>query len=253
MTKHPVFLLVLSCAAHRETRQLAIRETWQRRIPSPWKYFYVEGGAEEARVEEDRLFLPVPDDYNHLAEKTFRAVEFLLGNYDFEGLLKCDDDTYVHPPRFDSTFNRETDYAGSGRDTLKKRGTYAQGGCYWLSQSACRKLVSDPFETYCDSPWFLGNARTRKRGERRERSLVSIEDLMVGDILRRQGVTFTDDSRFSPDPFPSVYEDERLFSCHYVNPITMRRIHRQPIWRKHFLKRYFVPLIRFMPASWKPR
>ncbi|MGC9452341.1 MAG: hypothetical protein ACP5I4_12945 [Oceanipulchritudo sp.] len=253
MSTPQVLLLVLSCRAHRDTRQRAVRETWFAAVPAHWRMLFVEGGADrEARIQDDRLLLGVPDDYNHLAEKTFRAVETLLPRIPFAGILKCDDDTYLHPCRFEKAFDKEIPYAGNTRDTLPGKVPYAQGGAYWLNRQACTSLVAQPFASHREADWFLGRTPMRKRGERRKRPVTSIEDFMVGDILLRQGIGVRHDPRFSPDPFPSVFEDLSLFSCHHVNPTTMRRIHLQRLWRMHPIKRLLLPFFRYLPASRKP-
>jgi hypothetical protein len=246
--------MVISCAAHRETRQAALANTWGKEIPDGWEMIVVEGGAQgDATLSDGHLLLPVADDYNHLAEKSFRAIQALLEWVSFEGVLKCDDDTYLHPRRFAGEFDRTILYAGNTRDTLSRPVRYAQGGAYWLNEAACRMLVAQPFASYQSAEWYLGRTRMRKRGERKARLQVSIEDYMVGDILHRHGLKVSHDERFNPNPFPSVYDDPNLFTSHHVNPKTMRRIHLQREWRNHPVRRWLTPFFRLLPASRKPR
>lgn len=249
-----VIILVLSCRAHRKTRQRAVSETWARDVAPPYRLVFVEGGhSGPGRITAGRLLLPLPDDYDHLAEKTFRAIDFLLKGHAFTGLLKCDDDTYLHFPRFKELFDPSVAYAGNADDILPGEIPYAQGGAYWLGREACRQLVQTPFEDHSSARWFPGRAKMRKRGERRTRPDTSIEDLMVGDLLLQRGIRLAHDPRFSPDPFPSVHEDSRLFTCHHLRPGVMRRVHRQRRWLGHPLLRHLVPHIRHLPFSGKPR
>jgi hypothetical protein len=248
-----VWIVVLSCRRYRDCRQRAVRETWGMDVPSGCELLTVEGGySGEPRMDDGRLLLPVVDDYAHLAEKTFRAIAWLVKHFSFSGVLKCDDDTYVHARRFLQEFDRRVNYSGNIIESLSMPVRYAQGGGYWLSRSACETLVRRPFASYGKRGWFLGQRPMRKRGECHIREVVSIEDFMVGDILHAAGVEVTHDDRFNPDPFPSVYDRSDLFTSHHVRPVTMRRIHSQPLLKNHFFGRLWVCCLRWLPSSRKP-
>jgi hypothetical protein len=246
-------IVVVSCKAHRETRQRAIRETWLRRLPDGVHSYFVEGGHGEAAIIDGRIQLPVPDGYDDLAEKCFRAMELLSGELDFRGLVKCDDDTYLHAERCIGAMNTFENYNGKptrGQDQFSR---YAQGGCYWLSRAALQALVAEPFESYSSAPWYKGNTRMRKLGERSYRETASIEDVMVGSILSNAGFELTTDTRFHDQIRPTVYEDATLISNHYVSPQWMYRIDRMGNWPKTPYRRLLMRLWTSLPSASKPR
>jgi hypothetical protein len=259
----PLLILVISCAAHRTTRQPAVLSTWARTLPPGVELWLVEGGLpagstpvltpipEVAYVS--RCCLAVADSYDDLAEKTYAAVAAAIALRPTAGLLKCDDDTWLHVPRLCSAVDWFAPYQGAPASDQPQFAPYARGGAYWLGPRAARALVAHPFTQWADRPWFKGNSRMRKRGESAYRENVSIEDVMTGDILAQNGIPLTADERFSDAPAPSVYEDPTLLSNHYVTPARMQQLERQrrragnPLWQALY------SLQRWWPRHRKPR
>jgi len=249
-------VLILSCQAHRETRQAAVLETWARRVPDGLRLWLVEGGHQHEARERvadgvERLLLEEPDTYDELARKTYTAIRRALAA-SWSGLLKVDDDTFVHLPRLLKRVGNFPDYAGHPARGQNQFTPYACGGAYWLSRRAAEALVERPFYQFSDRPWYPGNARMRKRGEKDYREKISIEDVMTGDILGRAGISLTATSAFSDDPFPSVFEGGGLITNHYLSPAMMRRVMEEPELMKKPFGRWRVRFRRWWHRDRKP-
>lgn len=124
----------------------------------------------EPDLRGDELWLPCPDDYDSLPQKTRGFCRWALANVDFEYLFKCDDDTYVCLDRL-MRMPAGLDYCGWN---VQGRGFASGGGGYLLSRRAAQ-IVADRL--------------TERRGP---------EDLLVGQHLRRAGIALVHDSRFYP-------------------------------------------------------
>jgi hypothetical protein len=246
-------IIVLSCQAHRDCRQKAIRDTWARRVPEGVALYFVEGGHERTAIEGDRLLLPVPDGYDDLAEKCFHAVKLVLAKIKCSGIIKCDDDTYLHPQRCIDSVDTFGDYCGNPAEGQEQFPGYAQGGCYWLSRKAMMKLTETDFSYHADAPWYKGNSPMRKLGERAYRKSTSIEDVMVGSLLAGAGIALKKDKRFCEQVRPIVYLDTALFSNHYVSPSWMYRIHRMGSWPQSWMWRLIMRIWTLLPSAAKPR
>ena len=79
------------------------------------------GSAKKVQKKGEFLFLKTPERMTNLSKKLFEAFKFIKKNYDFEYLIKCDDDIKV------TNFSRvlelfqKRDYSGIIRRTTKKR------------------------------------------------------------------------------------------------------------------------------------
>ncbi len=116
----------------------AVRETWWKDIAFhknvTGKFFYGEGA--DRPPLEDEVFLPVPDDYAHLVDKTQAICNWAMQN-NFDYVYLCDDDTYIYVDRLvhEPKIHR-FDYAGY------LNGEIASGGVgYWLSRKAMSEVV----------------------------------------------------------------------------------------------------------------
>ncbi len=243
----------MSCQAQREARQKAVRETWVKRLPVGSSFYFVEGGHEVEGILGERIQLPVPDGYDDLAEKCFRAVEFISRKLNCNGIIKCDDDTYLHPERCIDAVDTFSNYNGNPARGQDQFNQYAQGGCYWLSRPAMQALTAEPFVSHSGAPWFKGNSRMRKLGESSYRESTSIEDVMVGSILKESGIELTADTRFHDQIRPPVYADPLLISNHYVSPKWMYRLDRMANWPQTPLRRLLMRIWTSLPGASKPR
>lgn len=248
-----ILVLVISCRAYRATRQRALMETWASEPPEGVEILVTEGGHPEDRRSGPRLELSVPDGYDDLAGKTWRALRYCREALDWDGVLKCDDDSFVHLERLRAAAAALGDYQGCPVAGVDGAAPYAQGGAYWLSRKAVEQLARGSFSDHASRLWFKGNSRMRKLGERRYRRTTSIEDMMVGDLMAASGIPLTPDDRFAPKPFPSVFEDPRLISTHYVRPRMMRWMCVQRRWLRHSFLRYPARCFRWLPGARAPR
>jgi hypothetical protein len=117
----------------------AVRDTWWKDI-EPFshhvtgRFFY--GMPHKPTVAADEVFLPVPDDYEHLPHKTVAICQWALRN-GFEYLYKCDDDTAVYVERLVLELYQRFDYAGCAN------GEVATGGPgYFLSRKAMQFVAT---------------------------------------------------------------------------------------------------------------
>jgi len=121
-------------------RVAAIRDTWWKDVAafSPFveaRFFY---GAPHNRAPlADEVFLDVPDDYEHLPNKTQAICKWALEN-GFDYVFKCDDDTAVYVERLvlEVMLNR-FDYAG-----LMHENVCTGGPGYFLSKRAMRHVAT---------------------------------------------------------------------------------------------------------------
>ena len=139
---HFLVVLVLSAPDHQERRR-AVRETWLRSPRSDVKAWFVVGSAglrestlEALRAEEaahdDVMMLPMVDAYAGLTDKVLRALVRVDDEWDFNYLLKVDDDTFVNLPAvledLDNANYRSGLYWGffDGRAPVFKSGQWAE-------------------------------------------------------------------------------------------------------------------------------
>jgi len=203
--KPPRILIGALSGAAKTARRNACRATWLADIDvrDDVQCVFLRGdpGLSKPKLRGDELWLPCPDDYASLPQKTRGFCQWALANAEFEYLFKCDDDTYVCLDRL-LQVPPGLDYCGW---KLGKR-NYASGGAgYLLSRRAAGIVARDVVE---------------KSGP---------EDRLVGQHLHRAGIALVHDSRFRPwrklshTPRP----DNDLITGHYCGHIRMRRVHRQ--------------------------
>ena len=192
---------VLSAAAF-EDRRRACRATWMRDLDGEAAvavFIIGDPALSEPELRGDELWLPCPDTYDCLPQKTRLFCEWAQKHAEFEYVFKCDDDTYVCVPRL-TALPSGLGYVGAkihGRD-------YASGGAgYLLSPPAVAILAEDVAD---------------ERGS---------EDRAAGGHLADAGVDVVYDHRFRPlsaacdKPAP----DNDIITAHYCNPDSMRAIY----------------------------
>lgn len=178
------------------------RRTWLVHAPRQGlDYVFLVGGASQFRREGDVLYLPCPDDYASLPQKTRCFCQWALSHADFDYLFKCDDDTYVDLARLASyPARRAFHYAGG-----QYAGYASGGGGYFLSRRAAAVVAE-----HLDAAW--GN-----------------EDELVGQCLKAHGIELVADSAFqgftgwtglAPQP------DNAIITAHGISPQMWSAIHR---------------------------
>ncbi|KAG5308215.1 B3GT6 galactosyltransferase, partial [Acromyrmex insinuator] len=104
--KHRLIALILSSPDNLERRN-TIRKTWLAEHDATVKHFFVIGTQDilpeqrntlqsEKQKFDDLLLLPrLQDSYGMLTKKVLHTLKAVHEHYDFDYLLKCDDDSYV--------------------------------------------------------------------------------------------------------------------------------------------------------------
>ncbi len=162
--------------------------------PSKADIFFVVGRPGKAKREGDTLYVPCGDGYYDLVSKTYNICKFVLENYEFDYLFKCDDDSYVIIDRL-LQVNSDASYLGTGTFCPHKKVFYAEGGAgYRLKKDAIQCIV-DKID--------LNNEN-------------KFEDSLVGQTLRDNGFKLEDDKRFcqSLKIVPTVGNNQ--ISCHGI-------------------------------------
>lgn len=199
MKKLKFLIGALSAAAYHDRRQACL-ETWANvgdRDEVDVVFLIGQQDCGLPRREGPILYCPCPDNYESLPQKTRWFCLWALVNFQFDYLLKCDDDTYVDIPRLLSC-GATADYLGYDING------YASGGAgYLLSKNAAISVIGRLFEA------------------------TGPEDLLVQRVLAQAGIRYTRDWRFHPfnNAWPS--ECNELITSHYVSPERMRSLHAE--------------------------
>jgi len=151
--------------------------------------------------KDDEVILKnVPDDFAHLTYKSREACRWALEN-GFEHTFHIVIDVYVAIDRMMNSGFSNYDYLGNPCPTRPEAyGPYAGGCGYWLSRKALMSVVVQPVTFWA-------------------------EDLWVGSIMNRHGITLTADNRFHsnwpvvPHRNNSIISTHIGVGCHDVNRI----------------------------------
>ena len=209
-----VLFLVMSCVKYRD-RQKAVLDTWYPQLADRCQFRIIEGGhVGPAREEGNKLLLPCPDGYWSNPTKVLTALRYAQSHFEFDYLVKCDDDMYLHVERFFSLDTADADYIGVHIHDRPAGKRFASGGLYLLS----RRSVSQILEfSESHSEEFFSFGPDGGEGH---------EDVSIGHALARQGITLREDARINTSRFPTPYQSRTVVSCHWATPSRMRRIHR---------------------------
>ncbi|XP_024939443.1 beta-1,3-galactosyltransferase 6 [Cephus cinctus] len=177
--KYELLIVILTAPDNMERRNI-IRRTWMSEKYSYVKYFFAIGTVNiqqalhetlqsENHKHKDLLLLPtLRDSYNTITKKVLYSFKQLTEDYDFDFLLKCDDDSYVviesllkELSKWQSRGTQKELYWGyfNGRAQVKRHGPwketnwilcdyylpYALGGGYVLSSNLV-KFISRNWE-----------------------------------------------------------------------------------------------------------
>lgn len=176
-SKYRLIIVILTRPDGMKNRD-AIRKTWMSDRIDHVKHLFVIGmldsqleTRETLQSEQDKfndlLLLPkLQDHYGSLTKKVLQAFQVIYDDYEFDYLLKCDDDTFVLVPRvlneldnWDDRTNRKELYWGffNGKAQVKRSGPwkeagwnlcdyylpYAVGGGYVLSYNLVKFIASN--------------------------------------------------------------------------------------------------------------
>jgi hypothetical protein len=163
---------LLSCQSTHDRRELC-RATW---LPVLNEFgievLFLIGGHENLLRGDDALYLPVPDTYNELPQKTIAFCRWAMDNTDATHLFKADDDTLIHPHRFArfvESIPADKEYIGN---EWRPRTGYASGGAGYVLSRRAAELVAN------------------------KRKLHGAEDMMTGDVMRNNKIAMHRDHRF---------------------------------------------------------
>lgn len=199
MRKQRKFVIgILTCEAHAD-RDAACRSTWVHSAHATGHvdcvFIIGKRDIKFPRLHGDILYVPCPDDYASLTQKTRWFCAWALQNYDFEYLFKCDNDTFIEIGRL-----LQNEYLS-------------------------------PVVGYDDGDHFHGGAGYTIRPEAATAIAVrldaeqGLEDWKARDAIRNCGLDFTHDSRFRPwkDIEPEPHNSQ--ITAHYVPPLRMRMLY----------------------------
>lgn len=176
-TKHKLIVLILSSPDNLERRD-TIRKTWLAEPHITIRHFFVIGTldimpeqrntlqSERDKFDDLLLLSRLQDSYATLTKKVLYALKDIHEQYDFDFLLKCDDDSYVllhkvlkELERWQNKGTKRELYWGffNGRAQVKRSGPWketdwilcdyylphALGGGYVLSYNLVRFIASN--------------------------------------------------------------------------------------------------------------
>ncbi|XP_043602696.1 beta-1,3-galactosyltransferase 6 [Bombus pyrosoma] len=174
-TKFRLIVLILSSPDNLE-RRATIRKTWLAQKQATVKHFFVIGTldilpeqretlhSEQQKFDDLLLLSRLPDSYGTLTKKVLYAFKEMYEYYEFDFVMKCDDDTFalVHKilkelDKWDSKGTRKELYWGffNGKAHVKRSGPwkeidwilcdyylpYALGGGYILSYNLVKFIA----------------------------------------------------------------------------------------------------------------
>ena len=210
-----ILLIIGSCLDYsmRSVRIKTAREVYEQRracriswlnklLPSNVRAIMVVGRGKpihEPMVQQ----LDVEDDFWHLPAKMRAAFKYALDNEDFDWLVKCDDDSFIHLERlvqYIATLppgSRDIYGAAAG-----KGDGVCGGGGYILHRDMVATIAAD--DKFPD------------RGR---------EDREVGNAVLRAGGKIVIVPQMNSTRTPSPAKDNDIISCHHLSPRMMRKIH----------------------------
>jgi hypothetical protein len=192
-------VLIKTCQKFRDRRD-ACEATWVEALRRRGiACYFLEGGHAVPGIDNSDRVIQIAgsDDYNSNSIKLRDGLRLLLDNdLPFKHVFIADDNTFVHARRWEA-FIPKSEFVGLNTAKIP----WVHGGAGWyMSRHCCQLYV----------------ARTRKR--------FSGDDVLVSDILRREGIVL--DSR--PELFSFQHDRvcacNQLITCHYVDPPEMREL-----------------------------
>lgn len=186
---HKFIIAILTCEKNKD-RLEAVRETWVKDLTENFKVFYVFARpGEKTELRGSNLYLDCADNYENIPGKIISLYNFLIANFDFDYIYKCDDDTYVNIQALLELDLEDKDYVGNfvkNEETTIDR-TAHYGKC-------ADKSLEVPYRGEFITPWarggrgyFLSKRATIELCKLATHQDISdlFEDKMVADILSR--------------------------------------------------------------------
>jgi hypothetical protein len=166
MKRYRYILAINSCRKYAQ--RLALQQQYclnTHTLPDDVLLLYVLGDAENGTsyLEGNILHLASGEAYEDLPDRTRALCAYVTAHYDFDHLIKCDDDVYLYLDRLMAFDCKGADYIGSwittppnsqyhfGKCVDKSREVpfhvsddmlpYAEGACYIASKRFCREIA----------------------------------------------------------------------------------------------------------------
>ncbi|MDJ0553842.1 MAG: tetratricopeptide repeat protein [Microcoleaceae cyanobacterium MO_207.B10] len=152
-----IVILIISCKKNLDKIQI-LREKLYQKINLP--YCFVVGEPEltsEWQNQGDILYVKSPDNYESLPLKIFQALKCLHCCFDFQGVLKLDDDTWIQDiPRFLELIDwLETE---STHDYLGNIRGYSIGRSWHFSKCESTSIDKTPYDLPFVARWCDGGS-----------------------------------------------------------------------------------------------
>ncbi|MEM2174560.1 MAG: glycosyltransferase family 2 protein, partial [Candidatus Micrarchaeia archaeon] len=241
--------IIYSCQKNLNTRIKEIRDTYikdlkQFKIP----YLIVVGGAERDYIEDDILFLNVPDGYEDLPKKTIKLLKWLYENTPFYYVYKIDDDSYIDIEKFLSTLQyRKFHYYG------KKIKRFLQLDRVWHREKSKSETISLTLDkAYSNISWADGGSgysltrfaiyKILKTLETEYgkflSSLYLYEDILIGTLLGINDIFCNEKEYYVSKQFRTstnaspVHKWENFFYPSKINPIVYVHLDTEKNFKK---------------------
>jgi len=177
-----IFTTIIS--HHANNRIESLLKSWILDIRKPHEYLIVGDRKLKEKIKNNCIFFTEcePESYQKLYLKTYKTIEYLLNNCDFDFWHKCDDDVCVSYNRlvqFLSNFNSSQHLYIGCRTHSPKFNHYAAGFNYIISKSLLEKV----FTIFTD--------RMKNDNE-----IFNYEDKAIGDMAQALNVDLIENKNF---------------------------------------------------------
>jgi hypothetical protein len=210
------FVIGIESCEKNKSRQVMCREGWVRRAKGFFEdveVFFVVGSPDGTGFyrEGDTLFVPCGDGIVDVAQKTKHLCRYAHQFFDFEYLLKCDDDSFIN---MNSLLNMkwEGEYIGFpfyGVPKTPQEFSYAHGSAYLLNPH-CVEMVA----SYLPPPPQVRPKFIEADGS----NLLWAEnvpgDIVVGKMFKDMRIPLTESGAFETE---FSLKRSAALSCHCVH------------------------------------
>lgn len=192
-------LILVSSNAPHDWRRDAIRSKWGNAsmwaTTKKWRVIFVTGGTEDKKIAEklhheamiykDLIMEDVVESFYKLSMKVMIGLQWAHTNFNYDFILKCDDDIFIQIDRLMVSLDRnnEKGYFGQvmGKQPVMRKGRYGL---------TAEEHVNDYFDPYCSGGAFLISYGTVNKIIPYfdwERPL-KIDDAYIGHLVHKVGV-----------------------------------------------------------------
>jgi hypothetical protein len=232
-----LFICIISCQKNLSKLNF-LRQTWLKEAKkNNIEYRIFVGGASNTDKNNDVVFLNVDDSYESLRKKSIEAFNFSVKNFNFDYLLKIDDDTFVDIEELQK-INLTTNYIG-WKSSLNKHKKHLEKYKNYMIQRALRKNLNHYYFEKIDKNfnYAVGAFYFLKRELLKEILILSEkddifnsilqEDIAIGYLCDKLSATLTDiKSKFD------WYQVSKNTFFHPVNSILFKLLYKNKYLNK---------------------